>query len=976
MFKSLLPWKHRKTKVMVPEQTMEDDQNLEDQSLVPCQTCGRTFLPLPLKKHAPICEKNATKKRKVFDSLKQRVEGTDLAQFHQKSYLKKPLESAPKPQKNQWEENHQKLVDAIRSAKGNMSSVKKATPPPSLNERCPFCERHFGPKAFDRHVEWCKEHRSRIQKSPANVLLAKERLEARTKYKVPPLTKSKRVTVKEKYSSPSLNRTESICSVKSTPVVAKRSPSVRKPKSVLDLGKKTELKVDKRENGGKRFKTNVQSPCSVSFPLYPDFPNPLSFDSSRKYCPGREKINTNHVENLESITVAPVKFKKLVTWKDMSEKSPDSESVIVVYENSNVFGKKEATKSHTFIEELKEILTDSDSDFSKKQSEEVTVSNTTIEECKSAPEFANSDEDLTKLINSHIDSELSFSDLAENFQNCFISDEDSKHDLRENSDNLGEKHDSPSNDSLFSSRSTEKNDAILTASGEKHDLLLSSRSTEKNDSVISISGEKLDYPSNDSLFSSRLTEKNDPTGVVSGEKHDSLLSWRSTEKNNSVLSSSGEKLDSPSDDSLLSSHSALGEKHDSLLPKNDSVLTAPNIFCFGKVQNFNEYEVPKKRRKLNSTFIVQVPTFPKKSGFLPKIVTDVEKPIKIAVEEKIKSPMKLPILGKRQKKVRKENVEVKRDTSDVFLSYRSPVSSQYDPFVSAERQFKELLDCDTIRPHTAVEKAKSPPKKSVKSAETSNNKKRQSVIDPPVCFQDSEDDFELLENILNEKTNFKLDLNKNDDCFDIFSNTVTVERKYSDDMSSIDSNLINENDNLSIPENFKLDNYSPTSTEDTDTTIQNDFFEKIETTKKTKTKTGCNEVAKTKSKCVSKAKTTKEAEKNKNVENNKNCDIKAEDLFAVDDKMYAEYKIYEEMYLKEKEQRSNKKSKAKHSVKSYGIELEKSKVSDDSAYGSLTRAKMDSENVRMSKFCHECGNKYPLTTAKFCVECGVKRLVL
>ncbi|XP_015837997.1 uncharacterized protein LOC657204 [Tribolium castaneum] len=943
MFKSLLPWKHRKTKVMVPEQTMEDDQNLEDQSLVPCQTCGRTFLPLPLKKHAPICEKNATKKRKVFDSLKQRVEGTDLAQFHQKSYLKKPLESAPKPQKNQWEENHQKLVDAIRSAKGNMSSVKKATPPPSLNERCPFCERHFGPKAFDRHVEWCKEHRSRIQKSPANVLLAKERLEARTKYKVPPLTKSKRVTVKEKYSSPSLNRTESICSVKSTPVVAKRSPSVRKPKSVLDLGKKTELKVDK---------------------------------SSRKYCPGREKINTNHVENLESITVAPVKFKKLVTWKDMSEKSPDSESVIVVYENSNVFGKKEATKSHTFIEELKEILTDSDSDFSKKQSEEVTVSNTTIEECKSAPEFANSDEDLTKLINSHIDSELSFSDLAENFQNCFISDEDSKHDLRENSDNLGEKHDSPSNDSLFSSRSTEKNDAILTASGEKHDLLLSSRSTEKNDSVISISGEKLDYPSNDSLFSSRLTEKNDPTGVVSGEKHDSLLSWRSTEKNNSVLSSSGEKLDSPSDDSLLSSHSALGEKHDSLLPKNDSVLTAPNIFCFGKVQNFNEYEVPKKRRKLNSTFIVQVPTFPKKSGFLPKIVTDVEKPIKIAVEEKIKSPMKLPILGKRQKKVRKENVEVKRDTSDVFLSYRSPVSSQYDPFVSAERQFKELLDCDTIRPHTAVEKAKSPPKKSVKSAETSNNKKRQSVIDPPVCFQDSEDDFELLENILNEKTNFKLDLNKNDDCFDIFSNTVTVERKYSDDMSSIDSNLINENDNLSIPENFKLDNYSPTSTEDTDTTIQNDFFEKIETTKKTKTKTGCNEVAKTKSKCVSKAKTTKEAEKNKNVENNKNCDIKAEDLFAVDDKMYAEYKIYEEMYLKEKEQRSNKKSKAKHSVKSYGIELEKSKVSDDSAYGSLTRAKMDSENVRMSKFCHECGNKYPLTTAKFCVECGVKRLVL
>lgn len=30
---------------------------------------------------------------------------------------------------------------------------------------------------------------------------------------------------------------------------------------------------------------------------------------------------------------------------------------------------------------------------------------------------------------------------------------------------------------------------------------------------------------------------------------------------------------------------------------------------------------------------------------------------------------------------------------------------------------------------------------------------------------------------------------------------------------------------------------------------------------------------------------------------------------------------------------------------------------------------------RMSKFCHECGSKYPVTVAKFCCECGVKRLL-
>nr|CAD7196947.1 unnamed protein product [Timema douglasi] len=32
--------------------------------------------------------------------------------------------------------------------------------------------------------------------------------------------------------------------------------------------------------------------------------------------------------------------------------------------------------------------------------------------------------------------------------------------------------------------------------------------------------------------------------------------------------------------------------------------------------------------------------------------------------------------------------------------------------------------------------------------------------------------------------------------------------------------------------------------------------------------------------------------------------------------------------------------------------------------------------LKMSKFCHECGHKYPLNVAKFCCECGVRRLVI
>lgn len=55
-------------------------------------------------------------------------------------------------------------------------------------EKCPHCERSFGIKAFDRHVDWCKE-KQRFTNSnlSAQQHLAKERLQARTKYKAPGL---------------------------------------------------------------------------------------------------------------------------------------------------------------------------------------------------------------------------------------------------------------------------------------------------------------------------------------------------------------------------------------------------------------------------------------------------------------------------------------------------------------------------------------------------------------------------------------------------------------------------------------------------------------------------------------------------------------------------------------------------------------------------------------------------------------------
>jgi len=175
---------------------------------LPCTICNRTFKPKSLKKHITICEKNANKKRKTFDSSKQRIQGTELEEFPP-VVLKKVEKSPVRKSQSSWKEKHLEFVGAIRQARGinevpGKRSLRSAVAQtrPANHEKCPHCERNFGPKAFDRHIEWCKEQKARIPKSPASII-AKERLEARTKYRAP-LIKSKRTLTGEKYS-PSLH---------------------------------------------------------------------------------------------------------------------------------------------------------------------------------------------------------------------------------------------------------------------------------------------------------------------------------------------------------------------------------------------------------------------------------------------------------------------------------------------------------------------------------------------------------------------------------------------------------------------------------------------------------------------------------------------------------------------------------------------------------------------------------------------------
>lgn len=106
----------------------------------------------------------------------------------------------------------------------------------------------------------------------------------------------------------------------------------------------------------------------------------------------------------------------------------------------------------------------------------------------------------------------------------------------------------------------------------------------------------------------------------------------------------------------------------------------------------------------------------------------------------------------------------------------------------------ELLQCDDFKPFTP-------------RPHTTDTVKRSSVIDPPSQFEDKllalNDNFELIESFISD--NFSSFANNNEKNLLLNNN----RRKYSDDMSSIDPKLINENDDLSIPDHL-ISDYSDT----------------------------------------------------------------------------------------------------------------------------------------------------------------------
>ncbi|KAM4687882.1 zinc finger C2HC domain-containing protein 1A [Discoglossus pictus] len=154
----------------------EDDIPISNDELRPCKICGRTFVLETLRKHVPICQKAAIKKRKTFDSSRQRAEGTDIPTI-------KPIKARPEPPKkpSNWRRKHEDFIATIRAAKGVDQILKTGgelppPPPPTYDPdyvQCPYCQRRFNENAADRHITFCKEQAARITNKGKIVVDAK-----------------------------------------------------------------------------------------------------------------------------------------------------------------------------------------------------------------------------------------------------------------------------------------------------------------------------------------------------------------------------------------------------------------------------------------------------------------------------------------------------------------------------------------------------------------------------------------------------------------------------------------------------------------------------------------------------------------------------------------------------------------------------------------------------------------------------------
>ncbi|GAB0096370.1 Zinc finger C2HC domain-containing protein [Sergentomyia squamirostris] len=156
------------------------------EGLTECKICGRYFAEERIEKHIVICAKVSSKKRKIFDSTKHRVQGTEAEKYVLRKgvrgtrtvaaapvavVVRQPPASSTAPngaasgKKSNWRRKHEEFIETIRAAKQMQAHLAKGgklsdLPPPPRSEnpdyiQCPHCSRRFNEAAANRHIPKC-----------------------------------------------------------------------------------------------------------------------------------------------------------------------------------------------------------------------------------------------------------------------------------------------------------------------------------------------------------------------------------------------------------------------------------------------------------------------------------------------------------------------------------------------------------------------------------------------------------------------------------------------------------------------------------------------------------------------------------------------------------------------------------------------------------------------------------------------------
>lgn len=79
------------------------------------------------------------------------------------------------PKKKDWRRQHEEFIRNIRAARGATNAIKSGElpppPEPSVNPdyiQCEYCNRRFNESAAERHINFCKEQKSRLPKSSSD----------------------------------------------------------------------------------------------------------------------------------------------------------------------------------------------------------------------------------------------------------------------------------------------------------------------------------------------------------------------------------------------------------------------------------------------------------------------------------------------------------------------------------------------------------------------------------------------------------------------------------------------------------------------------------------------------------------------------------------------------------------------------------------------------------------------------------------